>query len=65
MTGDKNKMNIIKKDHKNDAEEALQAVFNHWLTICETASWDELVSALREMDENALALDLEKKYCQS
>ena len=65
LTGDENKMDIIKQDHKNDTEAALQAVFNHWLTICETASWNKLVSALQEMGENALALNLKKKYCQS
>ena len=64
LTGDENRMNIIKQDHKDDTEAALQAVFYHWLKKCETASWNELVSVLRKMDENALALKLEKKYCQ-
>ena len=42
----------------------------HMLTIWkdkfdEEATWDKIVDALRKIDENALARDLEAKYCCS
>ena len=57
-------MNIIKKNYPNDVERCLQDTFNLWLEVCEKPMWSTVVTALRNIEENRLALEIEKKYCK-
>ena len=37
-------------------------MFDKWLNISPGASWEELVEALRKMEENSVARDIERDY---
>ena len=60
---DKRQMNIIKENNKGDVDGALVDTFNHWLAVCEHPTWQAVVTALREIGENNLAGEIERKYC--
>ena len=45
-------------------ERRKEEVLHAWLKGTPGASWKELVNALRQIDEKALAARLEDKYCQ-
>ena len=65
LTNDENGMRIIRKDHGHRVQDALEATFNLWLkkTTDPTPSWWGVVDALRRIEENKLAGDIEEKYC--
>ena len=62
LTDNREKMNIIEANNRNNAEGALKATFNSWLQKSETASWKEVIHALRNVQENSLASIIEQKY---
>ena len=62
LVGDERRMNIIQKDHRNDAFGALQAMFQLWLESCPRPRWMDVIKALRDIGENNLACKLEEKY---
>ena len=65
LTNDENEMRIISKDHGQRVQDALEATFNLWLkkTTDPTPSWQGMVDALRRIEENKLARNVEKMYC--
>ena len=38
-------------------------MLNRWLKINPEASWKDIVSALKDMNENTVAKTIEQKYC--
>ena len=62
LVDDEARMNIIQKDHRNDAFGALQATFQLWLESCPRPRWMDVVEALKEIGENNLACELREKY---
>ena len=65
LTNDETNMNIIMSDHGHKVRDALSATFNLWLgkTNDPAPSWQGLVEALRRIEENRLAKNIEEKYC--
>ena len=63
LTDDEKAMNIIDDDHKNDTGAGLKATFKLWKKTCEKPTWDKIVAALRNIEENNLAAKLEEEYC--
>ena len=53
---------MIAANNRNNVEGALLATFNYWLQTSETASWMEVIHALRKVQENSLASRIEQKY---
>ena len=47
--------------YNRDMQEALRATFKHWLAVCEHPTWQTVITALRKIEENHLALELEQK----
>ena len=43
----------------NDASKCCKEMFQLWLRKCSTATWDQLIQALREVDLNNLATKIE------
>ena len=43
----------------------MKRMFDLWLRKYPEAAWEDVVSALRKMDENRLAKTIEKKYCEA
>ena len=63
LTNDEDGMRLIKDNHRNNAEGALEATFELWLEG-DDCTWQAVVDALRKMKQMRLAADLEQKYCQ-
>ena len=55
-----NELNIIETDTKNDAKTCCRKMFSKWLNIDEQASWDKLIRALRYIQLNNVASDIEQ-----
>ena len=49
----------IKSDNPSDVGECCKEMFELWLSKCSTATWDQLIQALREVDLNNLATTIE------
>ena len=49
------KLNIIEKNHPNDAEHCCDKMFECWLRVDVEANWNKLVSALEHIQQNATA----------
>jgi len=49
----------IKTDYPNDVSECCKLMFQLWLRKCTTATWNQLMQALREVDLNYLATKIE------
>ena len=56
---DEETLNQIKSDNPNDVKECCKEMFQLWLRKCSTATWDQLIQALREVDETTLATKIE------
>ena len=56
---DEETLNQIKSDNPNDVKECCKEMFQLWLRKCSTATWDQLIQALREVDLNNLATKIE------
>ena len=52
----------IKEDNSEQSVRLLAAM-NNWLSNDHEASWKKVVGALKTIDKNVLADELEKKYC--
>ena len=54
----------IERDHQNTGRRRIE-MFEKWLSKEESPSWEKVIAALKDMDENSLASKLRKKYlCQ-
>lgn len=49
------KLNIIQKNHPNDAEDCCDKMFEYWLRVDVEANWDKLVNALEHIQQNSTA----------
>ena len=56
---DEETLNQIKSDNPKDVNECCKEMFQLWLRKCSTATWDQLIQALREVDLNNLATKIE------
>ena len=56
------KIDIIKRDNRDDTSQQKLEAFNLWLKQTPNASWRDVIDALYEADENTLASDLKRKY---
>ena len=55
-----NELNTIEADTRNDAETCCRKMFSRWLNIDEQASWDKLIRALRHIQLNNVASNIEQ-----
>ena len=58
---DEGTLKQIKSNNSNDASKCCKEMFQLWLDKCSTATWDQLIQALREVDLNSLATEIERK----
>ena len=56
---DKETLNEIKINHSNDVNKCCLQMFQLWLNKCTTATWNQLIKALREVNLNNLATTIE------
>ena len=55
-----NELNTIEADTRNDAALSCRKMFSKWLNTDELASWDKLITALRIVQLNNVANDIEE-----
>ena len=60
---DRHKLEVIRRDHHNDSEGALHAVFTTWLDNAEEPSWNKIVKALNDTELGVLASEIEDRFC--
>ena len=56
---DEEKLNEIETNNPKDAGQCCKEMFRLWLRKCSTATWNQLVQALKEVDLNNLAAEIE------
>ena len=54
------KLEVIKADHPNNAEKCCTEMFTYWLKVDIEASWNKLIDALEENEQNALAVEIKQ-----
>ena len=59
-----NELNTIEADIRNDAATCCRKMFSKWLNTDELASWDKLMKALRIVQLNNVASDIEQLLLQ-
>ena len=59
-----NELNTIEADTRNDTATCCRKMFSKWLNTDELASWDKLMKALRIVQLNAVASDIEQLLLQ-
>ena len=59
-----NELNIIEADIRNDAVTCCRKMFSKWLNTDELASWDKLIKAVRIVQLNNVANDIEQLLLQ-
>ena len=59
-----NELNIIEVDIRNDAVTCCRKMFGKWLNTDELASWDKLIKAVRIVQLNNVASDVEQLLLQ-
>ena len=59
----RDRLEVIRRDHRNDSEAALVAVFKAWLDNAEEPSWNKIVKALNDTELGVLASEIEDKFC--
>ena len=57
------KLERIERKYSDD-NERLNSVMNLWLAENEASCWKNIVDALRAIEKNSLAADIQKRYCQ-
>ena len=58
---DEGKLKQIKNNNPNDVEECCTEMFSSWLEKYSTATWNQLIQALKEVDLNNVATEVEGK----
>ena len=56
---DEEKLNEIETNNPKDAGQCCKEMFRLWLRKCSTATWNQLIQALKEVDLNSLATKIE------
>ena len=59
-----NELDTIEADTRNDATTSCRKMFSKWLNTDELASWDKLIKALRIVQLNNVANDIEQLLLQ-
>ena len=59
-----NELNTIEADVRNDAVTCCRKMFSKWLNTDELASWDKLIKAVRIVQLNNVANDIEQLLLQ-
>ena len=59
-----NELNTIEADTRIDAATSCRKMFSKWLNTDELASWDKLIKALRVVQLNEIANDIEQLLLQ-
>ena len=59
-----NELTIIEADVRNDAVTCCRKMFSKWLNTNELASWDKLIKAVRIVQLNNVASDIERLLLQ-
>ena len=59
-----NELNVIEADTRNNAATSCRKMFSKWLNTDELASWDKLIKALRVVQLNTVANDIEQLLLQ-
>ena len=59
-----NELTIIETDIRNDAVTCCRKMFSKWLNTDELASWDKLIKAVRIVQLNNVASDIERLLLQ-
>ena len=59
-----NELTIIEADIRNDAVTCCRKMFSKWLNTDELASWDKLIKAVRIVQLNNVANDIEQLLLQ-
>ena len=54
------KLYIIEKDYPGDTHRCCTTMFNYWLQVDTTASWDKLITALQCISHDVLADKIKK-----
>ena len=57
-------LDTIEADTRNDAATSCRKMFSKWLNTDELASWDKLIKALRTVQLNNVANDIEQLLLQ-
>ena len=57
-------LNIIRVDYPNDVKQCCSRMFTEWRQRIPTASWKQLIEALKEVDLTQLASELEELLIQ-
>ena len=57
-------LKIIEKDAKDDAKMSCMKMFEKWLDSDEEASWEKLIQALRDIELDEVASDIEERLMQ-
>ena len=64
LNGDDQTVNMIQRDPAHQGIEAkLAEVFRIWLEKSEEPTWNAVVAVLKEMKNNRLAREIQKKFC--
>ena len=58
----KRDIDLIKRNHRGDAEQQKLELYGKWLEVCPDASWGDVVKALKDCQNNALAEKVSNKY---
>ena len=59
-----NELNTIETNTRNDAATGCRKMFSHWLNTDVQASWDSLIQALKTIQLNNVASDIEQLLLQ-
>ena len=54
------KLDIIKEDHPSDTSMCCTKLFKYWLDVDTDASWNKLIAALEQIEQNALAENIRR-----
>ena len=50
-----NKLDIIQENHRGDVERCCTEMFKHWLNVDTNPSWNKLIDALEQIEQNSVA----------
>ena len=56
-------LEVIEKNKHLDIEGGLEAMLRKWLRSSKDPTWKAVVEALRQLDEEELAQELETQFC--
>ena len=58
----KRDIDLIKRNHPGTAEQQKLELYDKWLEVCPDASWDDVVKALKDCENYALAERVANMY---